>query len=279
MDRVLVVTDSTASLAEAMAAGEVAKHLSVIALHISTAGHTYREGVDIAAEHVVELVSHGVTVTTSQPSAQEYRELLEGAFAAGFTHVVSVHISQKLSGTVNVAQSVARDWPGQVQVIDSRTSALALGIAAVAGARAAARGGSAEDVAAIITERAESSGALFMVDSLDHLRRGGRLGAGAAAVGTVLGLKPLLTLTEGQIVVAAKVRSRNAALAYMFDRAIVASDLPGVEFGVHYFGSEKLAQKLCLQIEQTFGRPVHLAPVSAVLGAHVGPGLVALMYA
>lgn len=273
--RVLVVTDSTACVT---GLGDYAGHLQVIPLHITVAGKTYREGHDIDQGAVVNLIARGVQVTTSQPNLQEFEDLFTAAFAQGFTHVVCAVISGKLSGTAETARQAAKKWAGNIVVLDSKVTALALGVAALAGAKAAKSGANSTDVSAIITERTQRAGALFMVDSLEHLRRGGRLSGPMAAVGAALGLKPILILKDGEIQIAAKVRSRNAALAQMFSQAVIASDLKNVEFGIHYFGADTFALKLAQQIEGTFGRPVHVTPASAVLGAHVGPGLVALTY-
>ena len=270
-----MVTDSTACVA---GLGNYAGHLQIVPLHITVAGKTYREGKDIAQEAVVNLVSRGVQVTTSQPNHQEFEDVFTAAFEQGFTHIVCAVISGKLSGTAETATIAAQKWPENITVIDSNVTALALGVAALAGAKLAKTGANAAQVTATITERVERAGALFMVDSLEHLRRGGRLSGPMAAVGTALGLKPILILKDGEIQIAAKVRSRNAALAQMFSKAVIASDLKNVEFGIHYFGTDTFALKLAKQIEDTFGRPVHVTAASAVLGAHVGPGLVALTY-
>lgn len=271
-----MLTDSTASLGEL--AGST-HNLEVIPLHITVADSTYREGQDIDQAAVVEMVSRGVQVSTSQPNLDEFHSVMARAFDRGYTDIVAVHLSAKLSGTFGTAVQAAANWPGRVHVIDSQAAGLGLGVAALAGARAAGRGQGAHAVAEVITAHTARAGALFMVDSLDHLSRGGRLSTPAAAVGTALGLKPILALVDGEIQIAAKLRSRGAALAQMFSQAVSASDLDQVEFGVHYFGAQTFAAKLALQIEQTFGRPVYLTQASAVLGAHVGPGLVALTYA
>jgi len=165
-------------------------------------------------------------------------------------------------------------------VIDSQTSGMALGIAVLNGVRAASNHEPSSAVVKAVQESCQRSGAFFMVDSLDHLRRGGRLSAPAAAVGTVLGMKPILELTsQGSIGVAAKVRSRASALNFLFDLAIrKAQEVPSLEFGVHYFGDEGRAHQFASRIEQALGIKVQVSPLSTVLGAHVGPGAIALTF-
>lgn len=272
----LVVTDSTASLGDLD--GGVSG-LRSISLHINVAGQSYLEGAEIDFDTVVAHLEQGTEVSTSQPNLEEFTALFASAFEQGYTDIVAVHISGALSGTFQTASVAARQWSDRVTVLDSGLAGLALGIAARAGAQAASEGADAQAVIAAIEARTKRAGALFMVDSLEHLRRGGRLSGPLAAVGTALGLKPLLVLSNGEIQIAAKLRSRNAALGQMYQRAMVARVLPGVEFGVHYFGNRTHADQLAQRITTELAKPVFVTAASAVLGAHVGPGLVALTWA
>lgn len=274
--RVLVVTDSTASLGDL---ADAVDSLANIPLHINVAEQSLREGTEIGLDAVVTYLAEGTPVQTSQPNLEEFAALFTAAFAQGYTDIVALHISSRLSGTFQTAQRAARQWPGRITVLDSGLTGLALGIAARAGAEAASDGASVSEVVAVIEARTKRAGALFMVDSLEHLRRGGRLSGPMAAVGTALGLKPLLVLSNGEIQIAAKLRSRSAALAQMYQRATVARVLPGVEFGVHYFGDRTHADQLAQRITTELAKPVFVTAASAVLGAHVGPGLVALTWA
>lgn len=183
-----------------------------------------------------------------------------------------------LSGTVRAAALAAADSPVPVEVVDSRTVATGLGFAALAAARSAAAGAPADEVVRVAERVAESTRALFVVDSLDHLRRGGRLSAAAAAIGTALGLRPVLGVRDGRIEVVQKVRSRGAGADRLVAAAEAALDAsPHVRFAVHHLGDDAAARGCARRVEDATGRSVLVSPVSAVLGAHVGPGLLALV--
>lgn len=273
--RVAVVTDSTASLP----AGLAAEHqVRVVPLQVGIDGETFHEGVDLDTTRLVAALDRRALVTTSQPSVGAFLEAYRAAASAGARRIVSVHLSGELSGTVHAAALAARSSPVPVDVVDSRTVATGLGFAALAAAREAVAGADAAEVSRVAMRVATSSRALFVVDSLDHLRRGGRLSATAAALGTALGLRPVLGLRDGRIEVVQKIRSRGAGA----DRLVAAAEAAleassDVRFAVHHLGDDTAALACAGRIEQATGRAVLVSPVSAVLGAHVGPGLLALV--
>jgi len=273
--RVLVVTDSTASLP----AGLAAEHgVGVVPLQVGIDGETFHEGLDLDSAALVAALDRHAVVTTSQPSVGAFLEVYRAAAAAGAERIVSVHLSGELSGTVRAAALAAADCPVPVEVVDSRTVATGLGFAALAAARSAAAGAPTDEVVRVAERVAESTRALFVVDSLDHLRRGGRLSAAAAAIGTALGLRPVLGVRDGRIEVVQKVRSRGAGadrLVAAAEAALAAS--PHVRFAVHHLGDDAAARACARRVEDVTGRSVLVSPVSAVLGAHVGPGLLALV--
>jgi DegV family protein with EDD domain len=210
--RVVVVTDSTSCLTAADAA---AWGIDVVPLDVAADGERFRDGVDLTPEGLVAALESGRRVTTSQPPPAAFAAAYEAAAARGAAEVVSVHLSGELSGTVRAAGLAAQLAPLPVHVVDSRSAGLGLGFAALAAAEAA-RGtvwGPADgaSVAGAAEQVGRSTAAWFVVDSLDHLRRGGRLSAAAAAFGTVLGLRPVLALRDGRIEVAERVRTRRAA--------------------------------------------------------------------
>ena len=267
----------------------------------------------------LDAVQRGARVTTSQPSPAAFTDAYAAAAADGASAVVSVHLSGELSGTVAAARSAAERAPLPVHVVDSRTAAMGLGFAALAAAWAAAgtpaddalitpRQGMAEPpaiprwrflqlrrhadavpapdadaVAAAARAAAESSRVWFLVDSLEHLRRGGRLSGPVAALGTVLGLRPLLTVSDGRLVVAEKIRTRRAALDRLVAVATAAAlARPAARLAVHHAGRPDAAQELARRLaEATDGavREIVVSPAGAVLTAHVGPGLLAVVVA
>jgi DegV family protein with EDD domain len=278
--RIAVVTDSTASLPPEMAA---ASGVTVVPLDVIIDGVAGREGIDVGPGELVAALERGAGVRTSQPSPEEFIRAYARAVAAGATEIVSVHLSSELSGTVASAELAAHSATVPVHVVDSRTVALGLGLAVRAAARAAARGADARTVAELALRRSLDSRVAFTVATLEHLRRGGRLGATAAAVGTVLGLRPLLAVLGGRIVVTERIRTTARARKRLESWAIEEADRRGqVELAVHYLGDPEPARSLADRLRARFAATaveVVVAEVSAVVGAHAGPGVLGVVVA
>ena len=277
MAGVAVVTDSTSSISPAEV---LALHLTVVPLQVVIDGISRSEAPGQATPAVVAaaLRAHR-KVSTSRPSpaafAAAYAELAE----QGFDAVVSAHLSGEISGTYEAAATAAGSAPVGVTVVDTRTLAMAAGFGILSGAELAARGGSAGAVADLIRRRAAASTIHFMVDTLEHLRRGGRIGAGAALLGSALAVKPLLTIADGQIRPLERVRTTSRALARLADLATAAlaraaGTTDVVDVAVHHLdnraGAERLVERLADRVRP--GGRVEVAELSAVLGVHVGPG-------
>jgi len=292
--RVAVVTDSTASLP----AGAAERWgITVVPLEVALGDARYREGVDLPATDLVAALTAGTPVTTSQPSPVAFAEAYARAAEHGAPEIVSVHLSGELSGTVRGATLAARTAPVPVHVVDCGSVAMGLGFAAIAAARAAQSDGDAAgpvrapDGAAVaehVAEVAASTSVLFLVDSLEHLRRGGRVGAAAAAVGTVLGMRPLLTVRGGRIEVAGKVRTHRAARERLVEWAVSeVGRRAAATVAVHHLGRPDLggdlADALGARLAQagTAGGAagVVVSEVSAVVGAHAGPGMLGVVVA
>jgi DegV family protein with EDD domain len=281
---VRVVTDSTACLPDPADLVEVGvldgldAGPLVVPLHVVTSDGERREGVDITPEDVADRISRGERLTTSQPATEEFTRAFRGLVAAGARSVVSVHLSSALSGTVDSAARAGQRAMLPVRVVDSRSAAMALGFAALEASRCAAAGCDADHVARRAQEVADSAGAWFLVDSLDHLRRGGRLSAPAAALGTALGVRPILGLVDGRVDLVQRVRTRKAAVARLVDLAVErAAQASRPALAVHHLGAPERAQEVAAELAERVGaRPV-VSPVSAVLGAHVGPGALAVV--
>lgn len=280
--RVAVVTDSTSCLDAADAA---AWGIDVVPLDVAADGARYRDGVDLTPDGLAALLASGRRITTSQPPPAAFAAAYEAAAARGAAEVVSVHLSGELSGTARAAGLAAQLAPLPVHVVDSRSAGLALGFAALAAAEAAQGDvwGTVPDgaaVAEIAAQVGRSTSAWFVVDSLDHLRRGGRLSAAAAAFGTVLGLRPVLALRDGRIEVAERVRTRRAARDRLHDLATAEAHRRGtaVRIGVQHLGRPEVAAELADRLRAGTGADeVLVREVGAVLGGHLGVGVLAVL--
>lgn len=272
-----VVTDSTAYLPEGFA-DRHAVHVVPLFVHIDDSEG--RDGIDIGpAELAAALKEHRV-VTTSRPSpaefAAEYRRLLD----EGADGVLSIHLSSELSGTWESARLAAEEVdPDRIRVVDSRTTAMGLGFAALRAAAVAADGGDGAEVEAAAVDAAARTKSFMFVETLDYLRRGGRIGAAAALLGTALAVKPILHVHDGQIVPLEKVRTTSRALARLVDLAAEAAGDRPVRLAVHHLAvpdrAAELATRLDERIVQSSGCVV--SELGAVIGAHTGPGVLGVV--
>ena len=273
-----VVTDSTASLPASLVE---AADVVVVPLQVVVDGVAYREGVDLSPARLAEALRSGATVTTSQPGPEAFARVYARVAARGAREIVSVHLSGELSGTVTAAELAAQSAGVPVHVVDSRTVGMALGFAVLAAARSTVPDGDAAARAALA--RAAGTTVLFAVDSLDHLRRGGRLGPVAAAFGTLLGLRPVLGVRNGRLDVIEKARTAGRARERILE--LIVADVARrdrFDLAVHHLGQPDVAAAIAERLTATCGaglRAVHVAEISAAVGAHVGPGLVAVVAA
>lgn len=274
MGRVAVVTDSTADLPVDL----VAEHgILVVPLRVAIDSRPATDGVDITAEDVVRALRAKRTVATSRPSPGDFAAAYRAALDAGAERVVSVHLSAELSGTWDSARLAAQEFDyGVVRVVDSRTTSLALGFAAIAAAEAAAAGASAGTVQDVAVAAADRTSCLFYVDTLDYLRRGGRITAAAAVVGTALSVKPLLHVRDGRVVPLEKVRTASRALTRLVALAQQAAGDAEVDVGVQHLAAaaraEEVAERLHTELRSI--RRMITTEVGATVGAHTGPGVV-----
>ncbi|MFC8502234.1 DegV family protein [Pedococcus sp. NPDC057267] len=274
---VALVTDSTAYLPAAVVD---AHGIGVVPLHVVIAGTEFSEGVDVSTAEVATALRAFKPVSTSRPAPQAFLEAYEKAAAGGAEAIVSVHISADMSSTVESAHLAAQQSPVPVTVVDSRSLGMAMGYAVVSAAELAAGGASAEEVAAVARSRSEASTVVFYVDTLEHLRRGGRIGAASALLGSALAIKPILGLEDGHIRPLEKVRTSSRALARLEELSVAAVDAAGgdVDIAVHHLDSAARAEDLAARIRDrvsTAGEVV-VVELGAVVGAHVGPGTLAV---
>ena len=282
MSRTVVVTDSTASLPAELAAD---LGITVVPLQVVVGATPYEEGVEGATpETVAEALREFVPVSTSRPAPAAMLEVYEKLAAGGATEIVSVHLSSEMSGTFESAQLAAREASIPVTAVDTRQVGIATGYAVLAAADELDAGGSAEDAAEAARSRAAASSSLFYVDTLEYLRRGGRIGAAAALFGGALAVKPLLTIADGVVATHEKVRTSARALSRLEELAVQAAEDRQVDVCVAHLASPDRAGQLTSRLAERLadnlsGREVWCGELGAVLGAHVGPGMLAVCVA
>lgn len=273
-----VVTDSTSYLPP-----EARRDLGieVVPLQVVIGGTAYDE-LDRSASGTFAAALRGrQQVTTLRPAPASFAAAYERLAERGCDAVVSIHLSSQMSGTVESATLAAKDVPLPVDVVDSRSLGMGLGFAVLSAASAAAEGASAEAVAGAARNRVAASSAVFYLDTLEHLRRGGRIGAAAALVGSALAMKPLLHLVDGHIEPLEKVRTSARAIARLEEVAVARAGAGPVDVAVHHLDSPDRAEALAGRLTERLPAlgDLYVSEVGAVVGAHVGPGMLAVVVA
>ena len=276
MPPVTVVTDTTGYLPKEVAR---ANQIELVSLYVNFAGErTVREADITDYDAFYEDLRNSSTLpTTSQPAVGDFLEIYEPLLEQG-RDIVSIHISGGLSGTCEAArqavEALQRDGhDGRVRVIDSETAAGGLGLVALAAARAADRSAELDEVEAAARDARAGLNIWFAIDTLEYVRRGGRIGAAGAWIGSTLKIKPILTL-ESEITPVERVRTRGKAFERLLDYARRRHADGADGWAVQHIRSEEQAQRLVDQCREIFGcEPTMVSEVGPVLGVHTGPGL------
>jgi DegV family protein with EDD domain len=271
---IAVVTDSTSCLTPDVIAGS---DVTVVPIHVIIDGRTLLDGVDVTGDEVAAALKRGASVSTAKPTPQQFLDAYQAAIDAGATEILSLHVSAALSGTYDSARLAARDCPAPVTVVDSHTIAMGLGFAALAAADAGSRGMTATVEAA--RHSADNSQVLFYVDTLEFLRRGGRIGKASAWLGGALRVKPLLHVVNGEVAPLEKARTANRALARLTDLAVEAAGDRSVRLAVQHLHAADRAEEMAQRLRSALHADVVFGEVPAVMGVHVGPGAVAVTVA
>ena len=277
---VAVVTDSTAYLPDELTEGY---GIHVVPLYVVLAGRSGREGWDVGPDEVARTLGvRGQTVSTSRPTPGDFVAAYRRALDEGAERLVSIHLSSELSGTWDAAR-LAASQVGEhiVTVVDSRSAAMGAGFAVLAAARSAAAGADASTVARVAQDIADATRTFFVVDTLEHLRRGGRIGSAAAVLGSALAVKPVLHVQDGRVVPLEKVRTSARALNRLVQRAVEAAGQGPVSVAVHHLAAAEKAERLAADIRDRLPqlRELHVSELGAAIGAHVGPGAVGIVVA
>ena len=272
-----IVLDSTADFPEAP---DRFPNWRVVPLYVRFGAESYRDYVDIGpAEFYERLRTSEVLPTTSQPTPQDFLAAYEEL--AGFERIVSLHVSAKLSGTFASAEQAAVESGGRTRVIDTATASAAITMLGLAVQRRLETGTTDEEVDELVARFKRESGLVFTLDTLEYLARGGRIGRAAGWAGQLLHIKPILTLSEGEVLPVKRVRGNRKAIqefAKMFRED--TSDKPGLRVGIaHADAPDRMAalEKLVRDIRPSAEIDV-ATTLGPVVGTHAGPGTVGLFW-
>jgi DegV family protein with EDD domain len=273
---VAIVTDSTAYLPEDAI---VAHGVTVVPLQVAIGGDLREEGRGRTAADTARGIRDWRPVTTSRPSPERFQRAYKEAAEAGASEVASIHLSGEMSGTVESARLAAADASIPVKVVDSRSIGMALGFAVMTAAETAADGAGLDEVVDAAMRRVRATRSLFYVDTLEHLRRGGRIGAAASLLGSALMIKPLLLITDGRIAPLEKVRTASRALARLEELAVDLAGNRDVDMAVQHLAAATRAAALAAHLRERVPHlhDLHVGEVGPVVGAHVGPGTVGVV--
>lgn len=269
MSRVAVVTDSTADLPD-----ELVKRLgiSVVPLNIRIGGQSYEDRVSIMPETFMRLLTaeNGSPITSS-PSVGRFAREYERVSTTSH-EIVSIHVSSRLSGTYAsacTARDLFIDGP-EIRVIDSGTASMGLGLIVKRAAEMARDGASLREIDAMITRTQPRTHVIFLVDTLEHLRRGGRIGRAAEIIGSVLQLKPLLRVEGGIVVPQARTRTRARAVSGLCQ---LIEEVPSIESAAVLYtaGAEDIGAVVETLSPKINEEDLIISELSPVLSAHVGP--------
>ncbi|WP_203960377.1 DegV family protein [Actinocatenispora thailandica] len=272
--RLAIVTDSTASLP-----GDVAARfgIRVVPLQVKIGDQvTNEDRLDRAG--LLAALRGDVPVATAEPSSSAFFWAYQEAAEAGAEAIISIHISARLSRTCAAAQSAADRSSVPVRVVDSQTTGMSLGFAALAAARAAAAGHAPGDVLALAAGQRAHINQLVYVDTLDYLRRGGRIGPAAAFLGTALSIKPLLGVDGGQIVPVTRARGTRRALSQLVELVGRGNGGRRVQAAIEHIDAPDRAAETARLLARRYPaipEPI-VTPSSATLAVHLGPGAVGL---
>lgn len=276
--KVAIVTDSTVNLPVDV----IQEHnIYVIPQILNWEGRSYLDQVDISTEEFYERLPHSKDLPkTSQPAPGQFTEHFQKV-AEGAESIVAIFVSQLLSGTIQSAHLGAEamgDYP--IEIVDSRSVSLGLGLLVVAAARYAAEGHDHKQVAEYVRGLAPRLRVLFVVDTLEYLHKGGRIGGAKRLVGSVLSIKPVLHLEDGKIEPLASIRTKSKAIQHMLD--VVMGEMKekkNVHAGVIHARAPEDASYIADRVRSVVNpKELYINELTPVIGANVGPGVVGMGY-
>ncbi|KJS87564.1 MAG: hypothetical protein JM58_03835 [Peptococcaceae bacterium BICA1-8] len=280
MSKIKIVTDSTADLPL-----DLIKQydITIVPLAVNFGNISYLEGTELSPKDFYAKLSASETLpTTSQPSPGDFAAVFKELAQNGNEEIISIHLSSKLSGTYQSAllgKSMVADLI-KINVFDSQVVTMGLGLIVIAAARAAQEGKNIEEISKIITDLQSKMNIFFVVDTLEYLQKGGRIGKASSIMGALLNIKPILTLADGEVHPYEKVRGKGKALERLIDiaNANIASESK-IQCAIVHSSSLDSALKLHEKVLAQFNcTEIFISDIGAVVGTHVGPGTIAFIF-
>ena len=278
--KVKVVVDSTSYIPkETLTENDI----SVVSLNVLLNGKSYRE-VDLENEFFYKEMNESKEIPkSSQPSVEEIKEVFTNIAKSGFD-IVGIFISSKMSGTYSTAhlvrEMVLEEYPEtRIELVDSESNCMQMGFSAIQAARAAKRGENIERGVEEAKKVINTSKFLFVPDTLKYLKKGGRIGGASALFGTILQIKPILTVQNGETSVYEKVRTKKKAIEVILKKVLDDMTEKGLgEVIVHHINCEEEGLEIAKKLENELKIPVKIQPIGAIIGLHVGPGSIGVAY-
>ena len=275
-----IVTDSTSYISDEY----IKKYdIKLVSLNVIINGVSSRE-IDIENEVFYEEIKNSKEIPkSSQPIPEEmlntFREIVEDGDS-----IVGIFLSSKMSGTYSnanmIKDMILEDYPdAEIHILDSKTNCMQMGFAVIEAARTASEGKSINEVINAANHVINNSRFLFTPETLEYLKKGGRIGGAAALFGNVLQIKPILTVVNGETSVFKKVRTRKKAIEDIVKTVLEEIEAKGFgDIVVHHINCQEDGLKLAKALENKLGKKVEIQSIGPVIGVHVGPGSIGIAY-
>lgn len=266
-----IVADSTCDLPQEL----IARHgITIIPMYINVGSQSYRDGLDLSRQDFyARLPAFKPTPTTASPGPEVFRQVYEQLASEGATGILSIHIAEKLSAIVNIATQAAGEITAiPVTVVDSRQLSLGTGFQVLAAAQAAEAGRTMQEILAMLVEQVSRTRVFAALDTLEFLRRSGRMNFAVSFLGTLLQIKPFLKMVDGNPT-AERIRTRQGALKRLVE--LLHETAPLEKVALLYSGSAERARALLEQVKPLLPEgEIMVEEINPVLGAHIGPGVI-----
>lgn len=264
-----IVVDSTSDISREQAQ---ANDITVVPLTVSFGEEDFKDGIDLDNQTFYAKMAKSPTLpVTGAPNLEDFKQAYRQAIKQGATGILSIHISGALSGTHNIAAAAAEQLKAEskvpIQILDSRTVSAGIGWPALLAARRAQEGATLDDLVASTQSMLERSKLYFLLDTLDNLQRGGRIGKAQAVVGAMFNIKPILGIRDGIVVSIERVRTRSKALTRIGE---LVRDLKPIETMALATSDDAAGADMLEAVKPYFDGHIEIFKLGAVIGTHAG---------